>query len=89
MPSRPLTWRTHDGRVITIREMSDIHLANMITRLEAQALRESYDDPMLSSRPASEIAAQLYAAYPHLVAERARRIEAEQTAARIARGESN
>ena len=78
MISRSLRWGTVDGRTITVREMTDIHLANMIARLEIQAERECDLPHALPLAQVRALAAHLFPAYPHLVAERARRIGAQR-----------
>ncbi len=80
-----LCWRTFDGRTITVREMTDVHLVNTITKLEIAAERETFTDLTLSGLAVREAAARLYPAYTYLVAERARRMEAEGVNARTIR----
>ena len=82
--TNPTRWRTHDGRDITVRDMTDLHLANAIDRLEIAAEREKYKDATLGDMPVREIALTIYPTYLSLITERARRIEAERVNAGIA-----
>jgi hypothetical protein len=72
-----------DGRTISLRDMSDVHLANTITRLETQAERETFGDAAIAHLSGREAAAELFPAYTYLVAERARRIETDRQVARL------
>jgi hypothetical protein len=75
--------------------MTEIQIDNAIVRFEIRAERMRYSSSLRDDvrmrwlgRTNGEIAAEMFSEYVFLVAERRRRAEAAQTAARIARGEA-